>query len=340
MIKNGVVLLAGLMVAVVLTEGAARIMFPNWSEFQSSRFMQLEAVPGFMSVLIGKPGFDGYFAQNDGDFRVRVSINDFGLRNADPVGKADGRIWVVGDSIAFGWGVNRAEMLSTRINDAGFPTYNIASPGADACGYQALVGRMPKTTRPRALIVVLTLENDVNVYDCRHKDDIAATKPSSFSFRLSGIKEALIQVSASYNVLALAIKKSPLLRNAMISAGLIAQPHVRHRAPKSEEALNRTRSTAGEIAKIRNALGKDTPFAVALVPARFEIRDRDQNFATFRTDMIEALVGRGIEFIDPTEALIAAKFNKVHFAHDGHWSAYGHQLAANAVSAWLSKELD
>ena len=33
--------------------------------------------------------------------------------------------------------------------------------------------------------------------------------------------------------------------------------------------------------------------------------------------------------------LKAAGFSAVHFAHDGHWTPLGHELAASAVAEWL-----
>ena len=86
--------LAAFAVGVVLTgliaEGILRLAMPEWPDFYSGRFMQQIAVPNFGLVTTGRPGFDGYFAQNNGDFRVRITINDFGLRNPDPVRSADG----------------------------------------------------------------------------------------------------------------------------------------------------------------------------------------------------------------------------------------------------------
>ena len=163
-----IAVLVGIVLAGVFAEGALRVAMPHWREFYSGWFIGKAVVPGHGVVNIGKPGFDGYFAQNNGDFRVRITVNDFGLRDPNPVEAAAGRIWIIGDSMSFGWGVEHDRMYSSVIGGAlNAPAYNVASPGTDVCGYQALLARMPENAKPRAVIVGLVLENDVHAYDCR-----------------------------------------------------------------------------------------------------------------------------------------------------------------------------
>jgi hypothetical protein len=337
--KSAALILIGLLTAIALAEVSARLLFPNWMEFQSDRFLQPDVADGHPALLIGKPGFQGYFAQNDGDFRVAISINAFGLRNREPVTEADGKTWVVGDSFAFGWGVASADMLSARITNAGIPAYNVASPGTNVCGYQSLVERMPKTVRPRTMIVVLTLENDIGVYDCRKRR--AGESPATPAFRISlgALKEWLIDSSAFYNLFAIAVKKSPALRDALIDLGLVARPHVGHDRPEATQIPESTESTARELSALRQTLRADTRFAVLLVPSRFEVRDGDLTSRRLRLAMIDALTEAKIETIDPTADFVNAGFGKVFFTHDGHWTPLGHRIAADAAVAWLRRPI-
>ena len=105
-------LVIGCVLIVFAAEGILRIAMPHWQEFYSGRFMRVIRVPDHGWVYTGRPGFDDYFSQNNGDFRVRLQINDFGLRNPDAVDKAGGRVWFIGDSMAFGWGVEQKKMYS------------------------------------------------------------------------------------------------------------------------------------------------------------------------------------------------------------------------------------
>ena len=151
-----------------IAEIGARILFPHWSEFFSERFVQMETRKGHRSFWIGKPGFDGHFAQNNGDFRHALRINEDGLRNSEPASSANGRFWMLGDSMTFGWGVERSETFTALVGEKiSEGTYNIGGPGNDVCGYQALSDRMPSGIRPRAVIVGLIIENDMQIYDCR-----------------------------------------------------------------------------------------------------------------------------------------------------------------------------
>jgi hypothetical protein len=51
--------------------------------------------------------------------------------------------------------------------------------------------------------------------------------------------------------------------------------------------------------------------------------------------MVRELAERGIDVIDPIDKFFSAGFHLTHFAHDGHWSAFGHKIAAQAAADWL-----
>ncbi|MGH6660796.1 MAG: hypothetical protein ACREB6_04605, partial [Rhodospirillales bacterium] len=76
-----VALAIGCVLALLAAEGILRLVMPHWQEFYSGWFIRTIEVPGHGRVTTGRPRFDGYLAQNNGDFRVRIRINDFGLRN-------------------------------------------------------------------------------------------------------------------------------------------------------------------------------------------------------------------------------------------------------------------
>ena len=74
--------------------------------------------------------------------------------------------------MAFGWGVERSETYTARLEHyAGQPTYNIASPGADICGYQKLLARMPEGIIPKAIVLGVILENDIGDYNCQLREE-------------------------------------------------------------------------------------------------------------------------------------------------------------------------
>ena len=331
-----IALILGLVLCAVFAEIALRILMPQWSEFYSVRFMQVIDDERFGPVVIGNAGFDGWFAQNNGDFRVHIHINDFGLRNDQPVEAAADATWFVGDSMTFGWGVEEDQRYSTVVGQLlGRPKYNVASPGTDVCGYRSLVSRMPATIRPSAVVIGLVLENDLAVYDCatRTKIDRPSRLPSLIAFKVW-----LTGHSALYNFLTVSLKKVDFVRQAMTAIGLINQEQAYKRFFEPDEIAAVTASTADTLAELCRDLPKDTPCAVLVMPARFEIAYDDKPYRDARLAINNALSERGINVIDPFDAFKAAGFKATHFVHDGHWSPLGHQIAAEAVAQWLRQQ--
>ena len=329
----------GLVLGLLFAEVAGRFLFPEWRDFYNGRFMASTFVPGYGKTTVGRAGFNGHFAQNNGDFRVRIGINNFGLRNPEPVEKAGGRIWVVGDSFTFGWGVEQNEIYSSVIAQfLGVPTYNVASPGTNVCGYQILVARMPVTVRPKALVVGLTLENDLSIYDCKKAgkqtavlgDEAALLTPS-----LSGLKSLLTEHSAFYNIAVTSMKRVQVINEWLVRMGLAVREHVDKRIIEADSITAVAESTVKELVRLRRQLAPKTPMGVLLIPARFEIRDGAPLHRQMRQAIIKELTLQGLAYIDPFKTFKQVGFGPTHFAHDGHWSALGHKIAAEAVADWL-----
>lgn len=328
----------GVLFLAIAAEGMLRLAMPNWREYHSGRFITRVVVPGLPVTSMGVPGFDGWFAQNNGDFRVRVRINEFGLRNDEPVAAANGRIWVLGDSMSFGWGVERdrayTQILTERL---GRPTYNVATPGSTVCGWQTLYSRMPNDVKPAALVVGLTIENRMGIFDCQAE---AATPPSTsepVAVSVSGTKAFLTEHSALYNFFTVSLKRIASVQVALMRIGLINDPgklllHGQDPARAPEMIV----STAREIVQLRALAPADRAFVVALFPARFELRDGNTYFRDLRLGVADALQKQGVSTIDLFEDFKAAGFEATHFAHDGHWNSLGHRIAGEAIARWFT----
>lgn len=331
-------IIVGLTMLVIIAEILSRNFMPHWKEFRSGSFMTSTPVPGHADVATGVPGYDDYFAQNNGDFRVRITINDFGLRNPDPITKADNRIWVVGDSMTFGWGVEQQQMYSSLIkNVSGQQAYNISSPGTSVCGYQALVDRMPKNLNPTAVIVGLILENDISRYDCTEFAREQKNTPKfAESISLLRLKRFLTLNCALYNFVSMSLKRIPLVERILVYSGLAAEPHMYRQQLKDDQLDIATTETVSELLKLKKQLPEGTPFAVLVAPARFEIKDANPFYQKLRDKMNTALSRENIPSIDPINGFLKKGFTATHFAHDGHWNALGHEIAATAVNKWLS----
>lgn len=329
-----VALLVGGILALLAAEIALRIAMPHWREFWSGWFITSEPHADGV-VAIGRPGYRGTFAQNNGDFRVEVRINEIGLRNDAPAAAANGQVWVVGDSMSFGWGVE-TEQTYAKVAEraAGRGVYNVASPGTDVVGYQVLLQRMPAGVRPAAVIVGLVLENDVVDYRARRapaSQHAASARGSSRDW----LKMELTANSALYNFFAVSLKRSDVVTNFLVSIGFVEPAQGYRHVLDGVDVDELIDQTAGELANLQRLLPQDAPLGVLVIPSRFEIRDNDPLYRGLRTKMLAALAARGIATIDVLDGFRSAGFAATHFAHDGHWNARGHEIAGQAVAAWL-----
>ena len=334
-------LLASGVLSLAAGEGAARVWMPHWRDFSSERFLAQTSVPGHGSVAIGRPGFDGYFAQNKGDFRVRVRINGFGLRQPEPLEAASGRIWVVGDSFAFGWGVEENEMYSSVLGRlSAVPTYNIASPGANICGYQRLVVRMPREIVPKIVVVGLTMDNDIAEYaDACAVANVPQSPPPAPRRRLAlqDMKEWATHHSALYNFFAVTLKRNPLTARWLAALGLVRPIAIDHAGVPSGDAARRAAAgSARETARIAAHTSAGTPVMALIIPSRFEILSRDADWTRLRELLVAALAAEGVAVADPTPELLAAGFPVVHFSNDGHWTPRAHAIAAQVLARALA----
>ncbi len=337
--------LGGRLLAVIIgvifffgvSEVALRFIFPSWNEF-GHRFYKVVSEPGHGTFLMGKPNFDGYFSQNNGDFRTHLRINRVGLRNDEPVQAADKRIWVIGDSMAFGWGVDRKNIYTAKLaRYLGLPTYNVASPGTDLCGYQGLLSRMPDNIKPKAVVLGLILENDIRKYDCGLRAERQAANPTKLNvehFSLS--KQWLTDHLAIYNVLTNSLKRVPALNNFLVKIGLSKNSHG-YRGFINDAAFNESVvTTIKEIVNLRKMLSMDVPFVVLVAASRFEIRDDDSFYRKLRLSILSKLETKGIPYVDTLVPFKEVGFESTHFMHDGHWEPLGHDIAGKALAKWFN----
>jgi hypothetical protein len=334
-----VALIIGIILFIGVSEVALRFIFPSWNEF-GQRFLKSVSVPGHGVVLIGRPNFDGYFSQNNGDFRSHIRINRVGLRNDEPVESADKRIWVIGDSMAFGWGVDRKNIYTaTLARYLGLPTYNVASPGTDLCGYQGLLARMPDKIKPKAVVLGLILENDIRKYDCGLEAERQAANPSKPNverFSFSKLKRWFTGHLAIYNVLTSSLKRVPVLYNLLVKIGLSEKSHA-YRGFINDATFNESVvTTIKEIVNLRKMLPMDVPFVVLVAASRFEIRDDDSFYRKLRLSIISKLETSEIPYVDTLVPFKKVGFESTHFKHDGHWEPLGHDIAGKALAKWFN----
>ena len=328
--------LISISVFFAMSEGLLRLIYPSWNEYGSRFFTQISQ-PKHGNMLIGIAGFEGYFSQNNGDFRTHLRINQAGLRNDTPIGAADNSIWIVGDSMAFGWGVDRDKIYTARLKQySKQPTYNVAAPGGNLCSYQGLLSRMPSGIKPKAVVLGLLMENDVIKYDCRlraKQQENAGNIANDNNFSIS--KGWLTNNSAVYNVITNSLKRIPFINAALVKLRVSKDSHGYIQFCEKRDIEICVSTTVNEIEYLRNMLPKDTPFVVLVAAARFEIRDDDPFYRAFRVAMLKKLRANNIDYIDTFDQFKLAGFEATHFKHDGHWVPLGHKIAGKLLSSWF-----
>jgi hypothetical protein len=348
--RKGVViaLMVSVFAGLIAAEIILRIVMPHWKEFYSGRFISTLAVPGYGKTAIGRPNFDGYFAQNNGDFRIHLKLNEAGLRNGEPISSADGRLWALGDSMTFGWGVEVEEMYSSVLKKIlKRPVYNLANPGTDICGYQAMAARMPIYAKPTAVTVGLVLENDLRIYDCKEEfrsaEALGYEEPKKSTglveYNFLNLKLYLTQNLALYNFFAVSLKRVAIIHRFLTTLGLVKRTHIVNNRIDRSLILAVANSAAAELVRLRNKFFDTIPFYVLIIPTRFEIRENATDFRDMRLAVKAALERRNIQTVDPFPIFRDAGFTATHFKHDGHWSALGHTLAAKALAVRLAEEI-
>jgi hypothetical protein len=171
---NSVLAILSTILSLVLLEFLARALFPMYDPSGQVKFEQLPD-----GTTIGPRGAVFRQTKNTGDFDVEIRFNDWGLRDEKSLTAAkEEALFVVGDSFAFGWGVNARDRFSDRLQTIlNRPAFNLAIGGGDFDGYHSLIHYAEANgAAVKKLIISVTMENDLHVYGNRASRDSA---PSS-----------------------------------------------------------------------------------------------------------------------------------------------------------------
>lgn len=312
---------------LLLMEGLVRLLFPAFDP--SDRFA-LRYQVGILNL--GEPGTQQRQIKNTGDYNVAISINRYGLRDTKDIAKANKNdLIVVGDSFAWGWGVEESDRFSNRLQDFDRrQVFNLATP-TDIAGYAALLDYAKSLgARIGQVVIMVCMENDLRIYEpnpARHRREVDW---------VSSWKLWLMSKSALYFMLTTAVHKTPSLKVLAARFGVLT--------PNLEGISTNIYNTdviESSAEKLQGLSDFYHPLVV-LIPSRGLWVGPNRNAENrVHSALTASLIRRGIKLLDlrPWFEASGAPLT-YHFSYDGHWNARGHALAAGAISQCLARRID
>ena len=361
-----------------LVEGALRLV-PAWSRAttRDERFAFNPYRPDGQLGFALHPGVQ--VRQVDRDFSVAVTVNSLGMRGPERVpSKRPGpaRILLLGDSFAFGWGVEQEEAFGARLERlltervGPVEVWSAAVPGWSTDQHYLYLHTRGLGLAPD-LVLLATGENDLaelgfdrltldagrlpvriepmwRIIDATGRMRYLGTGPAALP-RAPWPGETWLQDhSHLYHWLR--------FRLAKLSAGMA----VRRTRPPAPEWLERdpVRPIAGlPPDELQRALATSPEFRLRyhlFLVAAMERETRARGIP-LRTLLVahsgetrpadpalgglhDACAARPEVCLDSARVIPASEIARFTFAHDPHWNREGHRRIADALTAWLAGE--
>ena len=315
-------------VALFVAEWSVRLALPAYDP-AGHIVWRIHPVAG---TVLGEPNTTARQIKNSGDYDVSIAFNRHGFRDTQDISFGTREdVYILGDSFAFGWGVEAKERFSNKLAPLiGRRVFNVSS-SVNLDGYEKLLAYAESLgAEIQTLVLALNLIDDVNVY---REAPATATSPPAMTpaeHTLMALKVFLLRESALYFLLTQSVNNVDWLRATMIRLGLIRTLGEAPLGAPSDEAIE---STMSRIA----LLGHRYDLTVMLIPSRALWLGKERGIAanTHRR-VTAALTKRGIRVVDPRLGFEAGrKPLQYHFRNDGHWNPAGHGLAAAILSEAL-----
>lgn len=295
------------------------------------------------------------------EFRTAIVVDDEGYRVPDgwvPPSGASRRLLVIGDSFTFGVGVDAEDALPGRLADRLGPGWWVRNGGVGGYGplrSSRLLIRRQASWRPDVVVHALYLGNDLEDPrpdrflrwpDVRDGRMVAPGRPHLVQLRLWLRTHSHLYAFLRTRLYGL-YRRSGLARHGQYlePVGLAEWPPMITEVgwPAGQEALRAVRDWARE---------RGVRYLVVLVPAKYHVEDeswrlyRDawrRDDAAFDRDHAARVVGawlgeNGVPFVDLTTTFrtTAAGGARLYYPVDRHWTAKGHELAAETIARELA----
>lgn len=290
-------------------------------------------------------------------YRYDVKIDSNGFRNDADLKSAD--IVVLGDSFIEGAEVSKNDLMTSRLSV--LQGKSVSNLGTIHYGPQQeliVLKRYALPLKPEIIVWAFYEGNDLrNIYDYKESIKELATnseKPHSFRER-SFIKNSLLAVYRVFgNFKPSAMKRSGVIKKSGGGEELIYFLFAGNPlSDKDIRALDETSSILSEAFEFTSKKG--IKLMVIFIPTKFrvynELLDYEEESecshwvvndlpVRLRKKLLE--ISNEIGFVDLTPKLVesAKAGESPYFIDDSHWSPKGHQVAAQAVDEYISKEAE
>lgn len=327
------VVLVGITLILLLAELATRILIPEWTPASAERafFWHYDEVLGWAH----RPNQEGRFLHKD--FSISVRINSVGLRDREYPLERTGkkRMLVIGDSFAWGFGVERDqrfdETLEQRLGD--WEIINAAVSGYGTDQQLLYLGESGMAYGPD---VVLLLFHETDYITNTLAEAAWYNKPF---FSLQEGRLVLENVPVPEATLLQRLDRLLIGRTFFLGRIYIhaIRPLLAHLYRGSQEGHGRTEPdlenagqvTAGLLDAINAICNKNgARFVLVSIPMGQE--DIKTTLDTFSRQS-------GVPYLALDDYFSTLSF-AVEFPHDAHWNAAGHAAASKAIQQFLERE--
>ncbi len=367
----------------VVLAGAALEVGVRALHLVPTRFWQHDELLG-TRLIAGK---QGWWTQEDHEFRVPVQINSLGFRDVErtrekPVGKK--RVLLIGDSHVEALQVPLEEAIGRQLevrlaNDRGdVEVVSTGVSGYGTAGEYLSFREIGVNYDPDLVLLAFYPGNDVKnngpmlekALKPVYADDGSLVRIDSGKPRVGG--RSLLSRSAAYTYLRkLILTKQPAIAGALVGLGLMKKTAIREAdapdgvpldywvyadpAPEAwADAWRRTERLLDDFQATASAHG--VRFAVMIVTSRDHLYADSwgalkQAFPRLQSGVwdLDAPTARVLRWCEDRGVACLSLLPifqqerdrgaaRLHFVHDGHWTAEGHALAADAAAKFILSE--
>jgi lysophospholipase L1-like esterase len=349
-IAKALLLVAGILAGLALGEGMLRLLSPQIFPIHPPGMYEVDSDVGYVLT----PGFKGSVRR--AEFDSPVTIGEAGLRGADPRHRRPDtfRILVLGDSLAWGFGVEDDEtfaarleaLLSRRYPDLDIQVLNGAVPGYGTADELAYLRSRGVELGPDLVVVQFLSVNDLLENKMPASEWATVRDGMLAAVQTREMEREALTLLPLWERIRVSLKQHSHLARLVSDvvgylgtrAGLLGGIDARWGEDFSAEDARRGRDLLVELASTARERGAAVLFLYTTSQAQVvaESYHPPRSAAVVEAAAVEA----GVPWLDASAALQSRDDRlELYYPKDGHWTAQGHTAIAEILASRIV-ELD